>query len=1280
MKGLRLATIFFLILLVLSTLESRGADFMPVKELRAGMKGYAKSVFQGTRIETFPVTVLGVVRKRLGEADMIIVRLDGGYCAEHRCGIIAGMSGSPVYVGGRLIGAISYGWAFSLEPIAGVTPIENMLKDASGSGPVLSGGGERQLASPLVVGGKRYTRVRFLASCSAVRGGGNDDTMVMSPVSSHFTVSGFGERGFRSLKSALARYGAVSVEGASEGDLPVSRPGLLPGAALGVQLLKGDLSVSVTGTLTWRDGDRVLAFGHPMLQMGNVGLPLVSAYIHNILPSSLTSFKMSSPLEVVGTMNRDRLYGISGRLHQSPPMIPVTLSINDRSLNTRRKYHLMAASHPVLTRLLVEGALMDAVASTSAFSGNTTAGISYRLETDCFPPLVGRDLLVSSEMDQALAFRVGEMLDSLTDNPFQPVKFSRLYVSAEIEQKKNVAVLEKVIIPGGKFIAGETVPVQIWIKPFGRDPVRREITFTVPGNMKKGEIRIGVCGGSGAEQMKKKLFISQIPPGNIRQLIKQIRDREKANQVVCRVVFPSEGAVLRRELFSFLPRSVSSILSSSSSSEVESERDYRTFLVDTPWYVTGEAQVTLRIDQAPEDVKAPEKPPAAKSYGRWPVEFMFRRVSSPDESTPAVKGKKEKTDSGERAGQAVPPGTKSWDMDGIDLFEGGLSDGISCSSRGEFSLAPALKRLAASHEQFIWSLAFDAGRGRIYAGTGPGGKIMRLTRGGELISEIETGEVLVSALAVDEEGNLFAGTSPGGKVFRVTPEGKCTLAWDSDSAYIWDLKSWRGGLIAATGGPGGLFRLDGKGRALPLFKPEEEHITSIATGGDGEIFAGTASSGTVYKILPDGDARPLFTCSDESVDSLALSKSGELYAASGDRIYMLLRDGRLKTIDFDGKQVFRLIFSGDETLYAASGRGGRIYKVFPGGEYTTVYYFKGAQTLSLVSGAAGEILFSTGGNTALYGMGDTSRVQGSLTTEVFDCALQARWGKLRWFPVLFPGTTVAVQSRSGNTPFPDGTWSPWSEEYLISSGSRLSSPPGRFIQCRFILKGSGGVSPVLSGSSLFYGEESRPPLMSWKSPSGAERWSGKKKLSLEFSAHERSAYAFDVYISGEDQKSWKELIRDAAVTWEEKTDPRGFSSGEFELKTGGQPDGKYFLKLKARNRMNGEDPFLKAECVAGPVVFCNTEPEVNVISQKRIGDSVEIKVQAKSPLINITGVSYQVGEENWREACPEDGICDSPVKNFILGIDGFQSRKMEVRIKATDEAGNSRILKRSLER
>lgn len=1256
------------------------AEFLPVKDLRAGMKGYAKSVFRGTKIETFPVTVLGVVRKRLGGADMIIVRLDGGYCAEHKCGIIAGMSGSPVYVGGRLIGAISYGWPFSIEPIAGVTPIEKMLEDAEGAGAKsnIAESGERRLSSPVIVGGKKYTRVRLLSACPAVRGKALKGTLVMSPVRSLFTISGFGEKGFQALKSALTRYGAVSVEGAAGENIPAARPDLVPGAALGVQLLKGDLSVSATGTLTWREKDRILAFGHPMLQMGDVSLPMVSAYIHNILPSYLTSFKMSSPIEVVGTLTRDRLYTVSGNLHQPPPMIPVTLDISDRSLKRHRTYHLMAASHPVLTRLLVEGALMDAVTSTSAFSGNSTAKVSYRVEAEGCPPLEGQDLLFSPGLDEALAFRFGDVLARLMDNPFQPLKLRRLFLAAEIEQKKNVAVLEKISIPRGKCRAGDVVPVQVWLKPFGQSSVKKEFTFTIPRNVKKGEIRIGVCGGSGAEQMEKKLFISQFPPVSLKQLVEQIREREKNSQVVARIVLPTEGAVLRSELFPFLPQSAFSIFSSSASSEIESERDYMTFLLDTPWYIMGEAQVGIKVEQPSGEEKPPEHPPGQKASVGWPGAFRALKVEASNASAgnkkkgPAEAEPQEKTQS--------PPGTKKWDMGGVDLFEGGLPEGISCSSRGELFLAPALNKLFRSDEPLVWSLAFDPERGRIYAGTGSGGQILRMTYQGKVISAVETGEALVSALALDEDGNLYAGTSPGGKVFKVTPEGRVALFWESKNIYIWDLKFRRGELFAATGGKGKVFRLNRQGQASLVFESPEEHILSLALGGAGEIFAGSASSGIVYEIQPAGEARPVLTCSSSSVDSLVLSPSGDLYAASGDKIYILFRDGRRKTLAVPGKSVFRLLMAGDGTLYAASGSGGQIFKISSDDTFTILYSFREAQTLSLTQGSGGAVLFSTGGDGAVYEMGACSQKCGTLTSDVFDCALQAHWGNLRWEPMLFPGTSISVQTRSGNTPFPDSSWSAWSQEYNLPSGSPLRSPPGRFIQCLLTLKGTGEISPVISGASLFYREETRPPAIAWTSPSGGERWSGKKILRWDVSAYDRSAFAFDLSCSKDDGKSWKALMHDLPPTWQENSESKGFSCAEFEWKTGDQPDGKYLLKLEARSRRNSKDLFLQAVCISEAFIICNTEPEISIISQEKGEDTFEIRGQAKSPLVNIADVSYQIGDERWREASPEDGIYDSPKKNFIVSMEGLPRRRAEIKIKATDEAGNSRILKRVLER
>ncbi len=320
-------------------LLSAAVPTIPVDSIRPGMKGYGLSVFSGYKVERFEVEVIDVMREVSPGADLILCRLSGQNL-EHS-GIIAGMSGSPVYFDGRLAGAAAYAWGFSKDPICGVTPIGEMLSvfdidTTAGAGPGVPPAGTERSAGPA---GLRHLPVPL-------------------------ALSGFSER-FRDLVGPeLAPYNLMPVAAGGPAATDPIDPDtvLVPGGAIGVALTDGDVNIAGIGTLTWRDGDRVLAFGHPMLQAGTVALPLCAGRIHSVIPSLATSFKLFSPGRLVGTMRQDRLPAIGGFLGPAPEMLPVEVKV--KSPAAGRTWRFRACRLPALAPLLIGAGVSEALLST----------------------------------------------------------------------------------------------------------------------------------------------------------------------------------------------------------------------------------------------------------------------------------------------------------------------------------------------------------------------------------------------------------------------------------------------------------------------------------------------------------------------------------------------------------------------------------------------------------------------------------------------------------------------------------------------------------------------------------------------------------------------------------------------------------------------------------------------------------------------------------------------------------------------------------------------------
>jgi hypothetical protein len=358
--------------LLVAAAPSAQTSVIPVDEVRPGMVGIGRTVFEGNEIQEFKVHILGVLKNVVGpNRDIVLARLEGGPLAH--TGVIAGMSGSPVYIDGRLLGAVSYQLGqFPKEPIAGITPIGEMT-DATALAPLTQGTRPVAMTFPaspqdlLAIWSRDLGRVRpvnqnaspaLLAGDSSVLQMGT----MLRPIAVPLVASGFFADVLAPMTPAFTERGFVPVSspetGAQTRVSTASRP-LRPGDAMGVALLTGDFILGATGTVTHIDGDRLYGFGHPMYNLGPTEFPLTKADVHVVLPSLMTSSKLASFGEVVGTVQQDRATAVAGRLGPGPKMIPVKITLNSDRTPSRTFAFSMVRDHtftPLLTYLCCERA------------------------------------------------------------------------------------------------------------------------------------------------------------------------------------------------------------------------------------------------------------------------------------------------------------------------------------------------------------------------------------------------------------------------------------------------------------------------------------------------------------------------------------------------------------------------------------------------------------------------------------------------------------------------------------------------------------------------------------------------------------------------------------------------------------------------------------------------------------------------------------------------------------------------------------------------------------
>jgi hypothetical protein len=531
---------------------------LPLSEVRAGMVGQALTVFKGTKPEPFKIHVVAVMRNFLPKQDVILVRADDPRV--EFSGIVAGMSGSPVYVDGKLMGAIAYAWSFAKEPLAGVTPIEAMLAER---------GRPRRNREELIAAGDgggadmrgSATAMRADTPGALARGFGLPP---LAPVSSGaageprllrasvpLSVSGFTPRTVAELADELRPTGLVPLQAGGGRKLGKPAAGHVePGSAVGVELVRGDVSTVATGTVTYLDGSTVLAFGHPLFGIGEVYLPMVDAEIHTFLPSVQQSFKMSSPLEEVGTLVQDRQSCIVGDLDARTTMLPVDVRVTGPGVEPRL-FHAEVARNRRLTPMLASTVVGNAIADAEPDVTDMVVTVTSKVGVKGFAPLELRDQIFSPEgvSGRALASSRGlKALGELLFNPFEPVVLDRMDIDVRVEYRRDVAEIIGVSLPSEDVRAGDTVPLRVTLRPYAGPEYVETVPVVIPPTVAGQTVKIEVATGASVRP--------DLPQAeSLRVYIDNLRKFYTASSIIVTVQTLDDGASLRGRLLSALPAS-----------------------------------------------------------------------------------------------------------------------------------------------------------------------------------------------------------------------------------------------------------------------------------------------------------------------------------------------------------------------------------------------------------------------------------------------------------------------------------------------------------------------------------------------------------------------------------------------------------------------------------------------------------------------------------------------------------------------------------------------------
>jgi hypothetical protein len=577
MTILRGAIIVALLLAVAAALPAQSRTF-PVDDLKPGMVGIGRTVFEGDRLDEFTVHIIGVLRNSIGpRRNLILARLEGGPLAN--TGVIAGMSGSPVYIDGRLVGAVSYSLGqFSKEPIAGITPIAEMTEDATLPGPRRQAA-RVDLQMPLTQESLRaslrqaFSWIRpFADSASDVQVFGDRSVSagigtLLRPIATPLSFGGFDPTVIDPVVAAFRDQGFVPILAASQlaassaQSNGSSLPALRPGDPIGVGLMNGDLEVGATGTVTEVDGNRVYAFGHPFYQLGPTQFPMTRAHVFTVLPSLAASQKIASTGEVVGTVLQDRATTIAGTLGPGPSMIPVTLTLNSER-GTRKTFTIGIVRDQLFTPLLAYVSILNTLTSYERQNGVATYALKGAATLKKYGKVDFEDLFTGDQPSVGAAASVVAPINLLMRNAFEDVDIESLNLEIDASEQPRSATLERVWVDGTRAKAGGPATLKVLLRTYRGDELTKDVTIQIPPNA-RNSVQIMVADGLRLSQWEsRELQVQPMQAHGLPQMIRVLNNARKNNRLYVRLVTRDDGAVVKGEPLAALPGSVLAVMES----------------------------------------------------------------------------------------------------------------------------------------------------------------------------------------------------------------------------------------------------------------------------------------------------------------------------------------------------------------------------------------------------------------------------------------------------------------------------------------------------------------------------------------------------------------------------------------------------------------------------------------------------------------------------------------------------------------------------------------------
>ena len=1057
------------------------SDIMPLSQVKPGMTGYGLTTFKGTTISRFEVTVIGIERKVNNGHDLILIRMKGGPITERGANLIQGMSGSPIYINGKCIGAFSQGETWPKEPVGMVTPIEDMLEawdpdipqnppyfqpaekqptpGSSNPSPTdknrpvdketgrrgekekrRKGEGEASsfvapstfnpqpetltLPVPVTIGNRRIKTLVLNARPNSNLVS-RDDCAVLHRATSFAVVSGVTEKERALFQKELDKRGyALTLMQApvmaGKTNLPATT--LKPGSVFGTFLSTGDVQMGGFGTVTYRKGNRILGFGHPLFGLGALNAATTTASVVDVFSGLQVSHIIAETGPVVGTLTQDRNFSVGAELGRKPFQVPFTITVNDESTHRSQTFHTQMFQHPDLTAALMGMIGQAAVSRIHNMPGDMMARVTTTVEAGEVGKTTRTNLLFDADdISQAVTKDLTDITGIISGNPFYPLPIKGANMTVNLYAGHNTATIERIFLKQGRYEPGDTLDVGVVLKPYRRDPIFKNLTLKIPSDTPSGRYALAVRGGS-ATVMRIGGFVlsggsqdTQAPPVNVRQMLARLSAREINTDMVARLILNTAAPAIEGEKLSQLPPYLAVLMRSDRNSGVRLERDEVRSTSPTDYVVSGTQQLVVTVvrkntQESPGQVTFPGSS-GGSSAGSGSLPSSLQGSGSigasvqDDDVTVMPDGVNQNL-------LQFGTQTQRWlnELTGAKQEQGSSQDSPSPSEERAANAEPRERRGGVGVRYSQDPPANPLKPTAPDANTKPG-KNAKPKTGKQAVTvppvaappvaapPVVTGDTKPATTPNDNEpvkivarqlqvwrqtgangfaSGKFMGTS-------VTATGELRLASrlrrlaTTNETYIWSVVTDnQGNVYAGTGTSGKILKVDANGTVKTFAQLPIVSVQSLLLAHDGTMWAGSSVKGQLFHVKPDGAYTLTATLPEKYILALAEDSQGNVYAGpgGGGNLYKIpvgfstpdpTRVDALKPfVKTPADYITSMTVDGKDNLYVGTGNEGIVYRITPDGKSSVLYDARENSVTALAVDANGIVYAGTGPKGLLY--------------------------------------------------------------------------------------------------------------------------------------------------------------------------------------------------------------------------------------------------------------------------------------------------------------------------